>query len=325
MANTWSNSFVYDGKMRRRIERDYNWNSGAWTQTNEIHFIYDGNVVIQERDANNNPLVTYTRGNDLGGTLQGAGGIGGLLARTDYGQEIPGSPTTAYYHADGNGNITMLIYTNQIIAAKYLYDPYGITLSLSGPLASLNLYRFSSKEWNQIAGLYYYLHRFYDPNLQRWPNRDPIQEAGGLNLYGYVHNNPINAIDPLGLWTFGIGLSLNFQIGPINANWSGGFVIDGQGNVGTYTTLGGGVGAGAHASGGVSFSGSNAPDICHLRKGFANANLGAGLGPDAEANGYYGNTPDGPVFGGGVTLGAGLGGGGSGGGTYTWVNPIGTW
>ncbi|HLX70603.1 MAG TPA: RHS repeat-associated core domain-containing protein [Verrucomicrobiae bacterium] len=177
LANTWSNSFAYDGKMRRRIERDYSW-TGSWTQTNETHFIYDGNVVIQERDANNNPLVTYTRGNDLSGTLQGAGGIGGLLARTDYGQEIPGSPTTAYYHADGNGNITMLIYANQLVAAKYLYDPYGNTLSLSGSLASFNVYRFSSKEWNTSSGLYYYLYRYYDPNLQRWPNRDPLGEPG---------------------------------------------------------------------------------------------------------------------------------------------------
>ncbi|HKW28069.1 MAG TPA: RHS repeat-associated core domain-containing protein, partial [Verrucomicrobiae bacterium] len=177
-ANSWSNSIVYDGKLRRRIERDYAWQSGAWVETNETHFIYDGNVVIQERDASNNPLVNYTRGNDLSGTLRGAGGIGGLLARTDYGQEIPGSPTTAYYHADGNGNVTMLIYTNQIIAAKYLYDPYGNTLSLSGPLASLNVYRFSSKEWNSSAGLYYYLYRYYDPNFQRWPNRDPRDEVG---------------------------------------------------------------------------------------------------------------------------------------------------
>ena len=183
-------------------------------ETNEVHFIYDGNVVIQERDVNNNPLVTYTRGNDLSGMLQGAGGIGGLLARTDYGQEIPGSPTAAYYHADGNGNVTMLIYTNQTIAAKYLYDPFGNTLSLSGPLAGLNAYRFSSKEWNVSAGLYYYLYRFYDPNLQRWPNSDPLGELGfeiirkatkipmrvqEPNLYKFVYNNPINYLDVNGL------------------------------------------------------------------------------------------------------------------------------
>jgi RHS repeat-associated protein len=140
-----------------------------------VHYIYDGNVVIQERDGNNLPKVTYTRGNDLTGTLQGAGGIGGLLARSDNSQLILGSSSAhAYYHADGNGNVTALINNLQLIVAKYLYDPFGNTLSLSGPLASANTYRFSSKEWNDNAGLYYYLYRFYDPNLQRWPNRDPI-------------------------------------------------------------------------------------------------------------------------------------------------------
>jgi len=48
-------------------------------------------------------------------------------------------------------------------------------------------------------GLYYYLYRFYDPNLQRWLNRDPIQEWGGLNLYEFVANSPIDDGDYYGL------------------------------------------------------------------------------------------------------------------------------
>ncbi len=41
---------------------------------------------------------------------------------------------------------------------------------------------------------------FYDPGLQRWINRDPIQEEGGINLYGFVCNDPLNSIDTLGLY-----------------------------------------------------------------------------------------------------------------------------
>ena len=225
--------------MRWRIERDYAWNSGTsgWQQTNEIHFVYDGNLVIQERDINNQPQVTYTRGKDLSGqtgsALNGAGGIGGLLARSDRAQSIPGGTssgsisefgTPSYYHADGNGNITMLIAASQMIVAKYLYDPFGNTLAKCGLLADVNNYRFSSKEWNGSSGLYYYLYRYYDPNLQRWVNRDPFLDEGfgavqmgfyleqvlfryikpnrflvDQNLYDFVGNDPADEYDYLGL------------------------------------------------------------------------------------------------------------------------------
>ncbi len=194
VASQWKTDLVYDGKMRLRIRREFKANGASWTQTNEVRYVYDGNLVIQERDVNNTPLITYTRGRDLSGTISGAGGIGGLLARTDL-----ASQTHAYYHADGNGNITAMVNEKQSIVARYLYDPFGNTLSQVGPLAAANVYRFSSKEYHQNSGLVYYLYRFYDPNLQRWPNRDPIQERGGKNLFTYVGNDPVNAIDPEGL------------------------------------------------------------------------------------------------------------------------------
>jgi RHS repeat-associated protein len=130
--------------------------------------------------------------------LQGAGGIGGLLARTS--QAYAGAPLAgqSYYHCDGNGNVTMLINSSNAIVAKYLYDAFGNTISKSGLLADANLYRFSSKEAHPNSGLVYYLYRYYDPNLQRWPNRDPIEEAGGANLYEFVGNSPPDSIDVFG-------------------------------------------------------------------------------------------------------------------------------
>jgi RHS repeat-associated protein len=44
-----------------------------------------------------------------------------------------------------------------------------------------------------------YWGRPYDPNLQRWLQRDPIGERGGISLYQFVGNNPVNFVDPFGL------------------------------------------------------------------------------------------------------------------------------
>jgi RHS repeat-associated protein len=202
----WLSEFVYDGKMRRRLRREYVWQSAIWNLQSEIQYVYDGNLVIQERHytphfSTSHPqqTVTYTRGRDLSGTLEGAGGIGGLLSRTASEISNLQSPSHAYYHADGNGNITCLVATNQAVVARYLYDPYGNQLAATGPLAEANLYRFSSKEWHPPSGLVYYLYRYYDPSLQRWPNRDPIEEEGGLNVYAFVSGDPINKIDKFGL------------------------------------------------------------------------------------------------------------------------------
>jgi RHS repeat-associated protein len=60
------------------------------------------------------------------------------------------------------------------------------------------VYRFSSKEIHVSSGMYYYGYRFYDPNLQRWLNRDPIEEKGGINLFGFVNNSPLYYFDAFG-------------------------------------------------------------------------------------------------------------------------------
>ncbi len=52
------------------------------------------------------------------------------------------------------------------------------------------------------SGLYYYGYRWYSPELGRWINRDPLEEQGGVNLYGFVGNNGINSIDLLGMMLY---------------------------------------------------------------------------------------------------------------------------
>ena len=216
VTNFWRSDFAYDGKMRMRQRVEYAWSGGGWNANSTVRYVYDGNVVVQEQDQNNAPKVSYTRGRDLSGTVQGAGGIGGLLARTDN-----SLGTSAYYFADGNGNITCMTDGSQAVAASYLYDPYGRILSQSGWLANANLYRFSSKEFQINSGLVYYLYRFYDLNLQRWVNRDPHLERGfetvpnaaqgprcsftmpgefpeRPNLYAFALNDPEGNVDALG-------------------------------------------------------------------------------------------------------------------------------
>lgn len=109
-----------------------------------------------------------------------------------------------------------MVDNSQHLVARYSYDPFGNPIAKNGPLAEANLYQFSSKEIHPNSGFYYYGFRFYDPNLQRWLNRDPLGEPGqetllnkrskrsrvdhvleyvGLNLYGFIANNPISYQD----------------------------------------------------------------------------------------------------------------------------------
>jgi RHS repeat-associated protein len=196
VTNQWKSEFSYDGLGRRRISKDYTWSGASWTVTNEVRYVWDGMAVLQERDGANAVKVTYTRGLDLSGTMQGAGGIGGLLARTD-------SSGSTYYHCDAGGNVTAMTDSSGNVVARYLYDPFGNLLAKSGPLADVNKYRFSSKEVHPNSGLYYYGYRFYEPNLQRWLNQDPIGIRGGMNEFGFVGNKPMNKIDLFGLSPYG--------------------------------------------------------------------------------------------------------------------------
>ena len=84
------------------------------------------------------------------------------------------------------------------LVAQYAYDAFGNTIQKSGAKADELKMRFSTRYFDDEAGLYYFGHRFYSPRIARWLTRDPIEEDGGLNLYAYCVNNPIMLSDKLG-------------------------------------------------------------------------------------------------------------------------------
>ena len=157
--------------------------SAAWVTCARRDFVYDDWNLIHETvatvDANattNVSEIEYFWGPDLSGTLQGAGGVGGLLAVSMEG--------CFYFPAyDNNGNIVKYVDETGTVVAAYGYDDFGATLSSTGPLANDFRFRFSTKYFDIETELCYYGYRFYCLPISQWISRDPLEEYGGSNLY----------------------------------------------------------------------------------------------------------------------------------------------
>jgi RHS repeat-associated protein len=78
-------------------------------------------------------------------------------------------------------------------------DPYGRTTKVSGSLEAS--FQYAGYYQHAPSGVSLTLYRAYDPTTGKWQSRDPIAERGGINLYDYVGNDPIDGTDPLGLKT----------------------------------------------------------------------------------------------------------------------------
>lgn len=139
---------------------------------------------------------SYTWGLDIASSLSATGGVGALIQVADHANNKVFFPTY-----DGNGNITSLVNGETgVLAAVYEYGPFGENLrsEVRDVHVADQPFRFSTKFVDGETGLAYYGARFYAPDLGRFINRDPIEEEGGLNLYGFCGNDGINAIDYLG-------------------------------------------------------------------------------------------------------------------------------
>jgi len=172
--------------------------------TEDLKFVSDPRLfdrpIAELRGSDNGLMCTYVWGLDLSGTMDGAGGVGGLLWMTLHTASGPAAGThfAAY---DGNGNVVALwAASDGLESARYEYGPFAEPIRLTGPAAALNPFRFSTKRTDPTTDLVLYEYRAYSPSTGRWLKRDPIGELGGRNLYGFGYNNPIRRIDRLGLF-----------------------------------------------------------------------------------------------------------------------------
>ena len=189
-------TFEYDELGRRIGKKVYVWPGSAHpaSPNTTLKLLYDGWNLLTEFDAGNAIVRNYQWGLNLSGSPQSAGGVDGLLSAR------PAGGTAQFIGYDGNGNVTIGVDAgtgNQVSSLEY--GPFGESVRSSGSGASASMFRFPTKYGDAETGWSYYGHRFYNAATGRWLNRDPIEEAGGLNSSCWLENDGLNRIDRLGL------------------------------------------------------------------------------------------------------------------------------
>jgi RHS repeat-associated protein len=193
-APTKHDSFRYDG-FDRRIAIV----SVSGTTSAETRYMWCGKEMCQARTAAN----TVNRRFFNEGVYQPVGG-----------QKL-------VYATDHLGSVRdMVSATTGLRTASFDYEPYGNLRRSNGTLSGFG---YAGMFYHRPSGLYLTRYRAYDPNVGRWLSRDPIEELGGVNLYGYVGGNPISTVDLEGTgwketivgWGIGVILGLLPQPGEI--------------------------------------------------------------------------------------------------------------
>jgi len=110
------------------------------------------------------------------------------------GEQISGA--NYYFTRDHLGSVREVANSAGVMQARYDYDPYGRQTVVAGSFQAD--FGYAGMYYHAASGLNLTLYWAYDSDLGRWNSRDPLAEQAGLNLYAYVENNPIIAIDPDG-------------------------------------------------------------------------------------------------------------------------------
>jgi RHS repeat-associated protein len=191
--------FAYDSQWRRVQKTVYTNNGSAYGANYTNRFAYDAWNLVALLSPDSVLRSSFVWGSDLSGTLQGAGGVGGLAFVNDQ-TTISNVPSTHLACFDGNGNIAQLVNAgNGSYSAQYEYGAFGELVRSTGPMATANSSRWSTKYQDDETGMSYYGYRYYNSSTGRWVTRDAIAEKGGRNIYEFVLSDPTSKYDLLGL------------------------------------------------------------------------------------------------------------------------------
>jgi RHS repeat-associated protein len=151
-------------------------------------YLYDGWDIVGVMNEAGQMRETFARGVGL------AGDIGTLVTVTHH----AGSWTngTFYAHHNHRGDV-ILTRSGTTTVGQYDYTAFGSLKSQTG--LDVCRFKFSTEERDNSTGFGYHGYRFYAPQWQRWASTDPIDNGKIQNLYLFVANAPLNAVDPDGM------------------------------------------------------------------------------------------------------------------------------
>ena len=182
--------FQYNGAGQRVQIHEKKYQSGTWQTVKRDYFIWDAAKIIQKRTTS----TSYTK---VSANYYGNG-------ESRHGGTSSSQKKNYFYTRDHLGSVSEMTDQSKVIKAAYRYSPWGERSRKFGDSEGLDCeFGFTGHYYEPNSKLHLTWFRGYDAGLGRWLSPDPIGEAGWINLYAYVSNNPINLWDPLGLECFG--------------------------------------------------------------------------------------------------------------------------